>query len=873
MDGGLGQMEFDYRVLRAPARLTVQYAPVGFEGNEEEWVDVKSFFVSNTVGWTHESAYLGLPAPGFFRLLNDRRNKFVPTVMSYTNAWVEIDNARVWDEPEVTNNSWIAYNVKITATDSNRVMMAAKEEEQANNKACFFNNSQTAEAEPAQTEFEPFLMSPELPKGLGQISFYARAYTNNQAGTLYLYASTNGWNAAEELWFEIARFENITNGLYKLFSFKPEDGRPYDAVKLGTLTSGGARRVCIDEVTLAEPIFPGFDIVNVKLLVRGVAEGEFIDRPQPMENEELVVEARIANQQMTPSNIVMYVSYYVGTNGWGIGNWNFSQAKTRRMLPVEGDDTLYRTVPEGTPGLPYNQTGGIDGQDRDAVVQYYVWATFMGGIPLETRQTTFVNPPWYYPVDLNARYASQGWSPYVFIYGVPLHSVWINEVNAFDYVIDGGGNRIYSIGDNQYIEIAMPAWLDLAGWKVDLVTTAGYVTRTIEIPAGLPEQTPVTNGYAFFVIGDAYQNPSYPALPKKDYGYPDLAYHMPAIMPGGLRLRRPLGMYEQAIAYDWEPTYGPSFSGVYWATNDPQKQFVYVGIENSGGSLARIGKTDSTNTWVFPQTWTPGSPNVGQQYAIDGAILPGASNIFVSSLLTRDKGTQNGRRTTYYQLKLPKGTSTNIYYEADEWYRVKSVKKDQVELLPSGSELKTYNLPLPGLEQNVDVLVDIALRSDLSEAEGNSNILDWILSFNDTELVPMYYNGRQLRLEEQYWLNANPTVSNTFVLAITRFEIDPGTNFHLTVKMALNDEKLTTLQGQAVLKLQAKRTLVEANWTMMAQYSLTSASFDANKTCRLYVPNPFNFILSDFDPRNLLLRWVIEYPDPRVSVYPLAPNE
>ncbi len=865
IDTGLGQMEFDYRVFRAPAKLTVQYAPVGFEGNEEDWVDVQSYVVSNTVGWTHSSTYLGLSEPGFFRLLNDRRG-------GYTNAWVEIDNMQVWDEPEVTNNAWIAYNVKITSTETNRVMIDQS-------KACFLNNSQTLETAPTTLdEYQPYLMSPELPRGLGGISFYARAYTNNQAATLYVYASTSGWNAAESLWFEVARFSNITNGLYKLFNFEPEDGRTYDAIKLGTLTSGGARRVCLDEITLSEPIFPGFDIVNVKLLTRGT-EGEYIERPQPLEGEDLDVEARLANQQMTPSNIVMYVSYFVGTNGWGIGNWNFSQAKTRRMLPVttNANETLYRTVPEGTAGVPFSQTGGIAGQDRDLVVQYYVWATYMGGIPLEARQETFDNPYWYFPVDLNVRYAAQGWSPYFFVYGVPLGAVWINEINALDGVVNPEtGQTVYGIWDNQYIEIAVPAWLDLAGWSVDLVTSSGYVTRSINLPPGLPEQTALTNGYAFFVIGDAYQSPGIPALPKKDYGYPDLSYHMPRVNPGGLRLRRPLGMYEQAVAYDWDPSpvYGISFYGENWATNDPERRFVYVGIENNGGSLARIGTYDSTNTWVFPQTWTPGTPNIGQQFPLNGdALLPGVSNVFVTSLLNRDKGTQNGRRVTYYQLKLRKGTSTNIFYQADDWYRLTSVKKDQVELLVSGSELQTYDLPLPDLQQGVDVLVDISLRQDLSELEGNSRVLDWVLSFDDSDLVPMYYNGRILRLEEQYWLDANPTVSNTFEMAITRFVIDPGTNFHLTVKMALNDANKTSLQGDAVLKLEAKGSIVERDWKMMAQYSLNSGSFDSNHTCRLYVPNPFGFILSDVDPRNLFLRWVIEWQDPRVTVQTLAPND
>ena len=598
LTNGMGVMEFDYRVLRPPAKITVQCA---LQLEPHTWMNVSSFVISNTVGWTHASAYLGMAQPGYFRVLNERSG-------ACANAWVDINDVTVWDEPYVSNTAWRVYNAKITQTDTNRVLLDLT-------KACYLNNSTTNEAAPPQEWFAPFLASPALPKGLGTLSFYARAYNTNESATVSVYATTNRWSAPTNQWFEIARFENITNTLYQLYTFAPVGGRSdIQGVKLMTGTSASARRVCLDEVVVSEPVLPSFDIANVKLM-HNDNDATYTARAQPVLGEDIAVEARVANQQLTPSNIVLYVSYYVGTNVWGVGNWPAGQTVTRRMHPVAGDPTLFRTRDDngGVIGLPAEQVKGILKQDSDAVVQYYVWATYLGGVPLVKRQATFENPAWYYPKDLNQTFSSQGWSPYYIVYGVPLGAVWVNEINAVDYSVDGNGNPVYGIGDNKYIEIAVPAQLDLAGWSVDLVTTSGYVTDTIKIPSGLPPQVAVTNGYAFFVIGDAYQWEGVPALPKIDYGYYWFGNKIPYILPGGLRLKRPSGMYEQAIAYDWMPAYGSPFSGAAWAANDPQGKFVYVGRENNGGSLSKMSVAgDSTNTWVFPKLWTPGWPNDGQ---------------------------------------------------------------------------------------------------------------------------------------------------------------------------------------------------------------------------------------------------------------------
>ncbi len=401
LTNGMGMLEFDYQVLRPPAKVTVQYA---FDYDSSNWMPLRSLIVSNAMpGYVHELFYLGTNAPGYLRLLNER-------VDGYTNALVEINNATAWDEPDVGDSAWRGYNVKITDTDRARIMLDES-------KACFLNNSQTAETDPVQILHpEAYIKSPRLRWGMGSLSFMARAYTNTQSANVSLYATTSadGPGALQDQWFSVTNY-TISSTLYATFKYQPSDGRPYTAVKLVTATVDGSARACLEEVAVSEPLFPKFDIVNVRLLLR-TEDGEYLGRDQPLESDEIHVEAKIDNLLKVPSNIVMYVSYTVGTNVWGAGNWPSSGTVTRRLIPVDGEIMLFRTVPVGTLGVPAEQAGGISGQGRDQVVQYFVWADYMGGIPLSVRQDTFVNPEWYYQVDLNARYGDQGWSPYYIVF-------------------------------------------------------------------------------------------------------------------------------------------------------------------------------------------------------------------------------------------------------------------------------------------------------------------------------------------------------------------------------------------------------------------------------------------------------------------------
>jgi hypothetical protein len=854
-------LEFDYRVMRAPAKLTVQFAP---EWNSSGWTDVRSWVVSNAMSqFSHELAYLGTNINGYLRVINDRSGE------QYTNAIVLINNAVLWDEPDVNETSWRAYNVKISNTDPQRVMLDES-------KGCSLNNSQTAETDPVQTLYDTaFIKSPLLPTGIGSVSFMARSYVPYQVSPLKLYATTSsaGPLAPDSAWSELASFD-VSNRFYETYTYTPVDGRDYRAFKLMTYTGVGFQRVCLEELAAAEPVFPGFEISAVhSMCIDNNAYND--ERRQPLHSDEVGIQAQVSNIRQDPRNIQMFVSYYVGTNVWGADNWPAGEVKTLPMVLTDPGSLTYRTDIN-------NALGSIPVQEKNTVIQYRVWATYEDetGLVLTTKQKSFENPSWYYPTDLNQRFASQGWSPYYIVYDAPVGAIWINEINVVDQ--DLTGNNPYA-GENKYIEIAVPADFDFSGWRVDLVGESRS-SVTIVIPSGLPPQEAVTNGYAFFVIGQT-RTPSQvlpPPLPKLDLEYPGQYWGvLSTSRPSGVRLKRPLGMYEHAVAWDVYPEISGLYDGQIWVAGDPEKKFEYVGKEGHGGSLNVL--TNSVRyavprpaDWAFlSQGWTPGGPNLGQTVPDANLMAPGVSNVVIQSMISQIHGSQNGKRSMSLSFKLRKDSDTNILYVADSWYRLTSVKVDGIEKL--SGEVPVYDLALPNVQSNVNVVATIGMRSDIGASNLDGNILAWLMSFPDAPFAPTWYgrnpydpasDRRELTLTERYWVDANPTTTNYLRGGVVGAVRDPATtNYFVTVALDLNGTNLTHLMGvdatnhrEGVFKIEVRQPPAVSQWTTHSQFRFNAQSFDASHRSTAFVFNPFRYLIPEADPdKPLAFRWVLEY--------------
>jgi hypothetical protein len=227
-------------------------------------------------------------------------------------------------------------------------------------------------------------------------------------------------------------------------------------------------------------------------------------------------------------------------------------------------------------------------------------------------------------------------------------------------------------------------------------------------------------------------------------------------------------------------------------------------------------------------------------------------------------------RVTPLAFKLRLNTPTNILYEADGWYRIKSVTVNGVEHL-TGGEVEVFDLPLLVTERtNLNVVVTFGLRGDVDNLNLGSDVLTWLMGFGDAPLAPTYYYGRELEIYERYWLNANPTTTNYLEGGILKVEREEATtNYFMTAWLALNGTNVPTLLGDrvfgdAVFKVTAKDSLTAPDWTMLAQYRLGPSSFDSNHTTRVFIQNPH--LNDEFSAaKQLFFRWVIEYEDPRFS--------
>ena len=752
--------------------------------------------------------------------------------------------------------------------------------------------------------YNPYIMAPSLTRGLGTISFLARAYTTNYlAGktntSISVYATTDSRDKPDAIWTKIHTFTGITNGFYRPFFYSyPTVPNNFKAVRL--MVDGvvdipplvpSPQRVCIDELAVTEAIYPRFDITSVKLMT---VDGE---TKQPIEGEDIGFEAQLSNVLMEPTNIRVFVTYVLGTNTWGV--MNAPIAITNELAQVDVNNRIYRTTGDYL-------TNGVPEQEKYNVVQYIVWATYEGNGPHTVYQTPFTadhftTPSWYFPIDLNkvghlATNANKSsWSPYYIVYDVPPGSVWINELNLNELA-----SVVPQVFRNPYIEIAQPAWMDLVGWQVEILKTDFKTRLTIGITnksgrAILPADA---SGYGLYVIGPPDSEAAIPIWPSTTT-YPALSttttVHQTVsqikgdpnsgfnLYPGGYRLKRPMGMYEHAIAYDWKrETTG---SGDLFAQNEPPPQtpFKYVGREYYNGSLSFTGtivsvsgqyvRTDSTNTWapgLDNFNWTPGRKNVGQIFP--PSPPPGGSNVLITSTLVSPDGLmhgwQNNTRQNTLLFKMKKGQGTNFVFVADPWFRFYGITSNSVQILSLAEQtaITNYVIGLNNIQKDITLVSSLKLAPNVINLITTPDMLAWLTNFVDRALAPSYFGETPLSFTEQYWLNMDPTQTNNLIFRSQGSPVLGDFGLWLTLQMATIDgsgvtNKVTLLRGDSAISVWANDTEPPA-WRPFGQYWISTRSFDDNFLSRTWI----NAYTNDA----AMFMWRLDWNDRRLSTRELT---
>jgi hypothetical protein len=799
LTNGIGSITFNHRATNGKVVFAIERT--SSNGDQSD------YNVSHPLAVVTNSSNISTP---FFlpirELFTGRvRVRLLPESDPY--AVLKIDDLLVRDYPPRDETTWQAYNMLITSTQTNRVFDG---QSGFLNKAPDIGTAGSANLNSPGTEIlsesRPFIQSPQVDTGVGEISFWYRAWDTNGAGRIEIKVAAS-LDAPENQWRTVADF-TVTNIEYQVFKIEPYD-ITNKVLRIYSHTNG-YNRVGLDNIMMTEPVRAGYDIKFVRLLL-----------DQPLENQMVGVEVEIGRFVMNPSNIQVFVSYHTTpTEVWGYTNWwTMNDTAGSRLLELEEvAPRVYRTA----------NNNGIPAFPVDTPVQFVAWGTH-ADLPPEADKifqptNTFTNPEWYYPRDMNGPatapingLGAQGWSPYYFVYSCKPGAVWINEFNYYRIPADNGF---------EFVEIAGPANTLIGGWRIESINinNANDVLDYCEVNSGFRLGNN-GNGWGFFVWGDSGVN-------NVDQTFRTVAT---ANLPqnGGIRLVRSMGAWEQRLAY------GPSRANLMPAGYEDSGMAKPLSGTPQVVALIGSGKVYSDFMWVLltgAATRTPGAENTSQ------VLDPIQAESFMIFSVVGDHGSHNIGQSQIASIEVESGHSTQIVYTADQWFRIASFKSNG-QNVPQAVGASNYVWIVGSVSQDYsnDVTFAAATAAEVGIAPVNPA---WARGFYASEAAAL----ADASLATDYLLNLNPTVEYDIGLTFNTIERD---NDQVSVAVVLKDggtNLTTTING--VLKLQGKENLTDGVWQDIGSAAINNASFINGTNLVIFTEVTNNFFQAVIEPLN-----------------------
>ncbi len=564
---GIGDILFNYLVTTGNVSFSVE--SLLQNGQVHETLFTTNIFasVSNSVNRIYVPALTNFTGRLRIRINN---------AQSSPDGVIFIDNLKATNYPNVGDTSWEAYNLLISTFDFSPDI---KFDGAANTayRSTALNNSYTANT-PLGVAYDadkPYLQSPKIETGIGEVSFWYRAYPTpltGYPGKIYMKAAKNVGDD-EELWITLGKNDlnadsplyaqqvesldgltNITSSAWTYFSvefFKADYKifRIYSDVGLND-------RVMLDNVIVTEPVRTSIDIASVELIPA-----------VPLYTDKVGVRVALTNPRMNPTDIKVYLLYTIGTDTWGRDNW----ATTNEVALTQDPNNMYL----------FTVTNAILKKPIDTVVQYAVKVEYTGTFssPIYYGEE-FVNPSWYEPIDLNEQFAPASKTPYYFVFSVGTNCVFINEFLPF-----GSGFFTGYVGlSEQYVELIGIENGNIENWRLETIRPAASQQKDVAIwtnvlMSAIDSKTqftsrfvsgssePTDKGWGFYTLAcagvsvtNSHFKPNNPIIVDQEL-YPasvyTLGYQAPVNVnniiglaePGALSLKRSMGAYVQRIAW------------------------------------------------------------------------------------------------------------------------------------------------------------------------------------------------------------------------------------------------------------------------------------------------------------------------------------
>ena len=866
---GLGTVSFSYRDADARCRLLVQYRE-DIDGTSylrtrtaaiDGWTTVATNdFAAADAATRAEgtvTVYVGRHgAHGAMRVIvdpqvvKDAQDAAKNPTHDSAYGQITITGFRASDEPPLYGLYWWGWNLR--TSDDEAELSFYDSDPTAAGLAAALNNSVTADTEPWSPEESaderrqrfaqhvPFVQSPTFYTNLvNEVSFRARKLApDGPAAEIGILGAVDAGVSQDAEW-RLLKTIVVDSASFATYTHKVKATEGFRSFRLAVIGVEGvetnwkdemgipaAQRVLLDEVCVSEGIYGKIGLFDVGAFRSPIDEHVYVPdvttdkTQQPMCEEAWSVQCEVRAVQLADEiklddTTEVWLHWYVGTDKWGYGKWgDAAAAKSAKLARVEGQPGfVYRGSYSKAPGAIVDPV-----YDSGAVVQYMLEVRYKNadGSDADAYFMTagdWKKPDWYRGVDYNARYG--GFAGYTILDYVAYGYAWINEVNLFDIGRTSTGEEsLYADpATNQFVEVAVPAEANIAGWKLQFITgglsdSAELYTNTVVTfsdPAVIPNGVPCKKSlnmdaatkYVFITAG----SPKSCSDELKAKGFIDGPWRVDEAethgsqlksdgsvdigMPLGVRLVRPSGIVEHQIVVagtNRYATYRDPYPRTYSATNftaklnafDADKAWYTPWCEDRGtNATLALGVKTFDGVASDPGAWahlgkTPGRINLGEYIPTEHPHPMGAMFVLYAQLeggfieqTVGDEGPTSENLVLYVRKGLPHGT--NIVYDVAEWHEIESIAettegRTTVHPGPAGHPRRYVFSTLPYASNDVTVVAKTCVRKDLSETYGltadnayTPAVLSWLArGISGKTPAPFANPGGEIRLAEAH---------------------------------------------------------------------------------------------------------------------------